>query len=657
MSTHLAPAPARSLAPDAAPPIISLRGITRSFFRADEEVRVLHGIDLDIRRGEFVALMGQSGSGKTTLMNLIGLLDRPSGGSYRFDGEEVGDLDADARAALRRDRFGFVFQQYNLLATATALQNVEVPAVYAGVSPAAREERAAELLERLGLGERMDHRPSQLSGGQQQRVSIARALMNGGEVILADEPTGALDSRTGQEVMRLLRELHQAGHTVVLITHDPAVARQADRLVEIRDGLIVADSGAPDALPAASLAPVAHGRGRPDVFEILRTAARALRVNLFRTALTLLGIVIGVASVVAMLAIGNGAKQAVLEQFNAMGPDLLLIRPGARNVRTVGGTIATLVDADRRAIEELENVRGAISEYQTNVTLRANGADVVTSANATTPGFPAVRNWPVARGAFFGAEEIESYAAVTVLGQTVAQNLFGRSDPVGQYVLVNNIPFLVMGVMAPKGATPWGADQDDVAFVPLSTGRLRLHGQNYVRNVTAQVADTARMDETQAAVEALLVARHGVVDFQIRNTAALLASFTASQDTLTLLLGSIALISLLVGGIGVMNIMLVSVTERTREIGVRMATGARPRDILLQFNAEALAVCAVGGLAGVVIGIGTAEALGWLGRPVLVTPGPVLLAFGSAFLTGLIFGHLPARKAAGLDPVAALASD
>jgi macrolide transport system ATP-binding/permease protein len=394
------------------------------------------------------------------------------------------------------------------------------------------------------------------------------------------------------------------------------------------------------------------------VAEILRTAAQALRVNLFRTALTLLGIVIGVASVVAMLAIGNGARQSVLDQFNAMGPDLLLIRPGARNVRTTGGTIATLVDSDREAIEALPNIRGAISEFQQNVTLRANGADVVTSANATTPGFPGVRNWPLARGAFFGPAEVEGFAAVAVLGQTVAQNLFGpAADPVGQYVLMNNIPFLVMGVLAPKGATPWGADQDDVVMLPLSTGRLRLHGQNYVRNITAQISDTARMEETQEAVTALLTLRHGTVDFQIRNTAALLAASTASQDTLTVLLGAIALISLLVGGIGVMNIMLVSVTERTREIGVRMATGARPRDILLQFNAEALAVCAVGGLVGVAIGIGTALALGALGRPILLTPGPVALAFGCAFLTGLVFGHLPARKAARMDPVAALASD
>jgi macrolide transport system ATP-binding/permease protein len=662
VTTHRSPA--RADEPRLTPaPLISLRGVARVFTRGETEVQALRDLDLDIHRGEFVAIMGASGSGKTTLMNLLGLLDRPSAGSYRFEGEEVGGLDAEERAALRRDRFGFVFQQYNLLPTATALENVEIPAVYAGRPAEEREARAAELLAMLGLGDRLDHRPAQLSGGQQQRVSIARALMNGGEVILADEPTGALDTTSGREVMRLLRALHAKGHTVIVITHDPVVARQADRLVEMRDGRIVADSDPAALAGAPAPGPVAagasrNGAGRPEMSDILRTAAGALRVNLFRTALTLLGIVIGVASVVAMLAIGNGAKQAVLDQITSMGPDLLVIRPGARNVRTVGGTVATLVDSDREAIERLPNIRGAISEYQTNVTARFAGADVVTSVNATVPAFPHVRNWPPARGGFFTQEDLDSFAAVAVLGQTVVNNLYpAGADPLGTHIVLNNVPFQVVGVLAPKGATPWGSDQDDVILVPLSTGRLRLHGQNHVRSVTVQVADTGTMDATQQAVEALLTARHGTVDFQIRNTAAVLAAATASQDTLTVLLGSIALISLLVGGIGVMNIMLVSVTERTREIGVRMATGARPRDILLQFNAEALAVCAVGGVAGVLFGLGVALAMGELGRPVLLTPGPVALAFGCAFLTGLVFGHLPARKAAALDPVVALSSD
>jgi macrolide transport system ATP-binding/permease protein len=428
----------------------------------------------------------------------------------------------------------------------------------------------------------------------------------------------------------------------------------------MRDGRIIADSG--PVLPAPrshqeTPEPAAAPSSLPIAGEILKTAARALSANLFRTALTLLGVVIGVASVVAMLAIGNGAKKEVLDRISAMGPDLMLIRPGARNVRTADGTVATLVDEDRIAIERMDNVRGVISEYSFSVTARANGADLVTESDSTVPSFPEVRAWPVAEGSFFTERDVQEYAAVAVIGQTVASNLFQDQDPLGQYLLLNSIPFQVIGVMSAKGATPFGSDQDDVVFVPLTTGQLRLHGKPFVRSITVQVADTSRMDETEAELNALLEARHGTMDVRIRNTAAILEMATESQNTLTVLLGAIALISLLVGGIGVMNIMLVSVTERTREIGVRMATGARPRDILLQFNAEALAVCLVGGVVGVLVGVGTALALEAFGRAVLLSPGPILLAFGCAVGTGLIFGYLPASKASRLDPVAALASD
>ncbi|WP_191062439.1 ABC transporter permease, partial [Geminicoccus harenae] len=395
----------------------------------------------------------------------------------------------------------------------------------------------------------------------------------------------------------------------------------------------------------------------PIAGEILKTAGRALSANLFRTALTLLGVVIGVASVVAMLAIGNGAKKEVLDRISAMGPDLMLIRPGARNVRTADGTVATLVDADRLALEQVDNIKGVISEYTFSVTAKAGGGDLVTQSNSTVPSFPDVRAWPVESGSFFTADDLVEFAAVAVLGRTVADNLFPGTDAVGQYVLLNSIPFQVIGVMAAKGATPFGSDQDDVVFVPLTTGQLRLHGKPFVRSITVQVADTSRMDQTEAEVMAVLEARHGAMDFQVRNTAAILEMATESQNTLTVLLGAIALISLLVGGIGVMNIMLVSVTERTREIGVRMATGARPRDILLQFNAEALAVCLVGGVVGIALGVGTALALGAFGRAVLLSPEPIILAFGCAVATGLVFGYLPASKAARLDPVAALSSD
>jgi macrolide transport system ATP-binding/permease protein len=642
-------------------PLIALHDVAKTFQRGEVAVHALRGVSLEIAAGEFVAIIGASGSGKSTLMNLIGLLDRPSEGSYRFAGIEIGVLDADRRAHLRRESFGFIFQQYSLLASSTAIENVEIPAIYAGVPRTERLARAREILASLGLGDRLDHRPGQLSGGQQQRVSIARALMNGGAVILADEPTGALDSESGAEVLRLLEELNAQGHTIVLITHDAGVAARARRIVEIKDGRIVSDRASSPGPAAAALTLAHRGAGAGlglQFMEAARMALHALRVNLLRTLLTLLGIIIGVASVVAMLAIGDGARKSVLDRINAMGTDLLLIRPGAPNIRPSGGVTATLVAADAEAIARLPNVAAAAPEFPGTVTVRYGGADYSTSAVATTAEFAQVRDWALESGVFLSAADVRNFAPVAVLGQTVVKSLFDPGvDPLGRHLLLNNIPFQVIGVLAPKGASPMGSDQDDVIYVPLTTGSLRLFGERYVRTITVQVADVTKIDETQEAVRQLLIGRHRLEDFRIRNMASILQAATETQDTLTLLLGSIAAISLLVGGIGVMNIMLVSVTERTREIGVRMATGARRFNILLQFNSEAAAVCTLGGVIGVLVGLAVAAAFAAFGKPVVYSPGPVALAFGCAFATGVVFGYLPARKAAELDPVVALSAE
>ena len=637
--------------------MIELKGVTKTFRNGELEVQVLHGIDLEIRAGEFVAIMGASGSGKSTLMNILGCLDRPTGGSYRFNGQDVSALGRDELARLRREAFGFVFQSYNLIATATAARNVEVPAVYAGMPAAARRARAEKLLGMLGLADRLGHRPNQLSGGQQQRVSIARALMNGGHIILADEPTGALDSASGREVMALLHKLSAEGHTVIVITHAREVAEQARRVIEIADGRIVSDPGPRLASGKKLLAQrKADTSLLPGLIEAAKAAAAALRANVFRTALTLLGIVIGVGSVIAMLAVGNGAKQQVLDRISGMGTNLLLVRPGAPNQRGTGG-IATLIPEDAAAIAALPNVLAAVPEQGGSVTARFAGTDYQTQVNATGAEFVQARAWPLADGLFFSQDDVRSYAAVAVLGQTVAQILFADASPLGKHIVLNNVLFQVIGVMSERGASPWGADQDDVVFVPVTTGSMRLFGQRHVRSITVAADDVGRIDETQDAVATLLEARHRKVDFQIRNMASLLDAAMETQNTLTVLLGSIAAISLLVGGIGVMNIMLVSVTERTREIGIRMATGARMRDILQQFLGEALTVSALGGLIGVAGGLGAALAIRALGTPVQFSVGPVALAFGCAFATGLVFGFMPARKAARLDPVVALASE
>ncbi|WP_366553259.1 MacB family efflux pump subunit [Aquibaculum sediminis] len=640
-------------------PLIELVGLRKAYGEGATRFEALCGIDLAIERGEFVAIVGSSGSGKSTLMNLLGCLDQPSGGHYRFQGREVGDLDPESLARLRRDCFGFVFQQYNLVGNADALGNVEVPALYAGLGRSQRRERARGLLERLGLGERVTHRPSALSGGQQQRVSIARALMNGADVILADEPTGALDSASGQEVLRLLRELHAEGRTVILITHDPAVAAAADRRIEIVDGSIVSDTGTiDDPAGAGAVAPLqssAKRSGGLPLSEAAGIAWRSLAANRFRTLLTLLGIVIGVGAVIVMLAIGDGARDEVVTRIQGMGSDLLVVRPGAPGQR---GGDATLTAADAEAVAGLPNVRAAAPEISGSMTLRAGLQDIRTSLLATSADYAALQNWPVAAGMFLQDSDLDSYAPVVVLGQTVAEALFpAGSDPIGQWVLAQNVPLQVIGVLTPKGATSWGSDQDDVAIAPLTTGQLRLLGQQHLRSITAQVERGADVHDVEAAIDRLLLERHGLRDFSIRNRAALIASVEETQQTLTLLLGSIAAVSLLVGGIGVMNIMLVSVTERTREIGVRMAVGARPRDVMAQFLVEALVVCGLGAGIGVLLGLAVTWGVGALGTPVLITLPPIVGAAACAMLIGLVFGLMPARRAAQLDPVRALGAD
>jgi macrolide transport system ATP-binding/permease protein len=646
-------------------PLIELRDITRTFTTGGGvEVHALRGVSLSIYAGEFVSLIGQSGSGKSTMMNILGCLDRPTSGDYVFAGRNIRSFDADGLAWLRREAFGFVFQSYNLLGTATADQNVEVPAIYAGIPQSQRTARSSELLTSLGLGDRMDHRPSQLSGGQQQRVSIARALMNGGQVILADEPTGALDSQSGIEVMALLKNLAKQGHTVVLITHDHDVAKNAERQIELLDGEILSDSGTvySDKLQdAASVFYEMQSKPKADrpfaeLFEAINMAFGSLKANVFRTVLTLLGIVIGVASVVAMLAIGEGAQKDIIDRITSLGADMLTISPSARR----GTASQTLRVEDSVAIaSQIPNVKAALPEITGNETLRVGNKDYVSSITATSSNLPVTRSWPLAEGVFFTDADSEEYAPVAVIGATVKSSLFTEGEnPIGEYMMIKNVPFQIIGVMTSKGSSGFGGrDLDDVVFVPLKTGGMRLFGRVYLRTLTVAVEDPDLINDTEEAITSLLLQRHGSEDFRLFNSAELLENVSASRETFTILLGSVAAISLLVGGIGVMNIMLVSVTERTREIGIRMATGARQKDILLQFISEAIVVSALGGLLGVLLGIGAGMLIRTLGTSVVFSSGPMILAFSCAAGIGLIFGFTPARKAAQLDPVVALATD
>ncbi len=640
-------------------PLISIRNISRFYQSGETVVKALDDVSLTIWPGEFVAIMGQSGSGKSTMMNILGCLDRPTAGQYTIKGRDVSSLSADDQADLRRETFGFIFQRYNLLAMSSAEENVEIPALYAGTKKNARLERSRSLLHKLGLGERQDHRPSQLSGGQQQRVAIARALMNDPPIILADEPTGALDSRSGKDVMDMLKTLNDDGRTIILITHDEHVAAHAKRIVRMQDGKIIEDSGRDMAVrPAAHTSSIAQkARGSTDMGEAVTTALRALHTNIFRTSLTLLGIIIGVAAVITMLAVGNGSKQNVMDQISSLGTNVLSIRPGAPGIRNSGDN-ASLTPADAKALEDIPNVSIVVPERSGGKTLRFGNTDYASNVQGVSAGFPMARDWAIDKGTFFTLDDVESYAAVTVLGSTVAKTFFpDGSNPIGQYILIGNIPFEVIGVMTSKGAAPWGADQDDAAFVPYTTALVRLFGSTYINRITVKVQDVDSIDDTQSRIETLIKERHGTEDFSVRNTASFLQMATETQNTLTILLGAVAAISLLVGGIGVMNIMLVSVTERTREIGIRMATGARMQDIMVQFNTESAVVCTIGGVLGVIIGFAAGGILSLFGVTIAFSATPAILAFGCAVATGLLFGYLPAKKAAQLDPVVALSTE
>jgi len=644
-------------------PLLDLAGIGRTYDSGGTPLTVLRDVDLVIRSGEFVAIMGASGSGKSTLMNIIGCLDKPTTGTYRIQGVDVAGVDSDGLAALRRDTFGFIFQRYNLMSDLNAVENAEVPAVYCGLPKAQRMARASGLLKDLGLGDRLDHYPGQLSGGQQQRVSIGRALMNGGPVILADEPTGALDSEGGKEVLAILGKLHSEGHTIILVTHDSDIAAYANRRVRIADGRITSDETVKDPSadqPAKLPEPVRDAKAGAAVLgEALKMALRSLVHNRMRTALTMLGIIIGVASVVALMAIGNGAKQEVLDRIQAMGTDLLTVGRGLRNARASANLVTTFLPEDLPSLRGVPGVAQVNPETEVSSLVRYGDQDLTVTTVGTGEDFPKVHDWPAQKGVFFTAEHVMRYAQVVTLGRTVALNLFpGGADPLGHYILIGSAPFMVIGVLSPKGLSPRGDDMDNSVWLPYTTASARIFGQRYFNHIVVRVAPGAAMDQVQTSLESLLAHRHGRVDFNVRNMADTIATANETQNTLTYLLAAIAVISLVVGGIGVMNIMLVSVTERTREIGIRMAIGARGFDVLFQFLTEAVLVCFIGGMAGVVLGIAsglaTTAIAGWR---VIFTVAPIVLAFGCAFLTGLIFGYLPARKAAKLDPIEALARD
>jgi macrolide transport system ATP-binding/permease protein len=694
-------------------PIIRIENVTRTYHLGEVDVHALRGVSLVVEPGEFVAIMGSSGSGKSTLMSILGCLDRPTSGAYYFEGVDVSQLREPELAHLRSERLGFVFQSFNLLARTSAVENTALPLFYAASGPSGRKERldrARSVLALLGLGERARNTPGQLSGGEQQRVAIARALINNPRVLLADEPTGNLDTRNSHEIMETLQTLNrERGVTMIVVTHEPDIAAYAGRVVTMRDGAIVSDErkrkparragvAGGEVLSASVVPPPRVAGGSLSAFwafgmMVASAAMQALVRNKMRSALTMLGVFIGVAALITMVAVGQGANEAVRNQIESLGTNLLVVVPGAATaggVRGGFGSASTLTVPDAEAIRREAAAVGSVSYLirQSGQTQYAN-KNWTTSIQGVSANYPPITNWQVAAGRGISEEDDGGAALVVVLGQTAYRELFGANEnPIGAVVQVKSVPLRVIGVLASKGQTPFGTDQDDLVMIPFTTAERKVLGvaapsqqqapinwiypaamnpynlqprlTGYVNQIYVQATSPNQIQAAIDQVTKVLARRHQIQsgdanDFSVRNLSQIAETAESSSRILAILLASVASISLLVGGIGIMNILLVSVTERTREIGLRMAIGARRLHVLLQFLAEAVFLSVVGGIAGIVAGIAASQLVSIIvGWPISIAWAAIIGGFLFSAAVGVFFGYYPARKAARLDPIEAL---
>ena len=643
--------------------LIECKNINRYFGSGANRVHVLKDVSLSIEKGDFVAIIGQSGSGKSTLMNILGCLDSATSGSYQIDGIETAKMEPDELAALRRERFGFIFQRYNLLGSLTARDNVALPAVYMGMGGKERSNRAEKLLQDLGLEGKEGNKPSELSGGQQQRVSIARALMNGGEIIFADEPTGALDTASGKNVIEIIQKLHKEGHTVIMVTHDPGIAAIANRIIEIRDGEIISDSSKNPEIPESKIERIKEKSSwlfyYDQFVEAFKMSVQAIMAHKMRSLLTMLGIIIGIASVVSVVALGNGSEKKILADISAMGTNTISIFPGRGFGDRRSGRIKTLTIDDAKVIAKQSYVASATPQTTSGGTLTYRNTDLTASLYGVGEQYFDVRGLKLESGRLFDEGDVKEDAQVVVIDQNTKNKLFGEdTDPLGKTILFRKRPLTVIGVMQ-KEENSFGNSDVLMLWSPYTTVMHQITGESHTNSITVKIKNDANTQVAEKGLTELLKTRHGTEDFFMNNSDSIKQMVESTTGTMKLLISSIALISLVVGGIGVMNIMLVSVTERTKEIGVRMAIGARRNNILQQFLIEAVLICIIGGLVGV--GLSTAISLVFnhfvTEFPMEISIGSVIGAVVCSTAIGVAFGFMPANKASKLNPIDALSKD
>ena len=651
-------------------PLMEVKGLIREFPAGEQTIRVLHDINLTINQGEMVAIIGQSGSGKSTLMNILGCLDQATAGDYKIFGQSVSRLDANELAKLRREHFGFIFQRYHLLGDINARDNVSVPAVYAGMDGQVRNERAEKLLSDLGLGDKVNNRPSQLSGGQQQRVSIARALMNGGDIILADEPTGALDSKSGEDVVQILKDLNAQGHTIIMVTHDPSLAAQAERVIEIKDGYIIADYKNDDYQHAEPQPAAVIDKHRKSafssfidrLFEAFKMSLLAMRAHKMRTLLTMLGIIIGIASVVSVVGLGKGSQEQILSNISSLGTNTITVTDGypyGDPRRQYNDD--NLTPQDAQAVADQPYVVSVSPQLNSNMNVRYRNIQEAASISGVGKDYLDVSGEKLALGQGFDEQSILRRTQDIIIDDNANKTFFpDNANPIGEVLLIGSVPGRVIGVLEPNDGGFRRSVDSPTLYMPYTTMMSRLIGSAYIESFVALIDNNISSAAAEAAISELMIGRHGTDDFRIRNSDSIRQTIEATTATMTLLISSIAIISLIVGGIGVMNIMLVSVTERTNEIGVRMAVGARQSDIMQQFLIEAVLVCILGGLLGIGLAFAIGEIINRVGGDsfqVIYSPTSIIAAFICSTLIGVVFGFLPARNAAKLDPVEALSRD